>query len=543
MTPNDVKIVADNIDDFIEVPNGVARLRQAVLTLGVSGKLVLQDKKEGTAEELYTQIQKELSKKREGSKKKKKEVLPVSQTDLPFEIPKTWKWVRISELVALITDGEHISPAKHTKGIPLVTAKNVIESGVTFENVDFVTEEDARKFWTRCHPEKGDLLICSRGTIGRTTTVDVERPFCLMGSVILIKFLDKTLSDFCKYYLRTPSGVAQIGLMRKGMAVGALYLKDIEKALIPLPPIFEQKRIIRKIEEVMKQLDELEVKKRGRDEVRARLALSAMQSLGKGESKIAFEQLTELIKTPSDLKELEGALLTLAVSGKLVPQDKKDESAEDLYIQIQAVRVKEEEKQAGLKRKVKDVALITQEEIPFKIPSSWKWVKLNQIGYTNIGLTYSPTDTSDVGTPVLRSTNVQNGQIDLTELVRVKKEVKNSVLVQEGDLLICARNGSKALVGKTAMIRNLKEPMAFGAFMAIYRSAYNPYIEVFLKSPVFRNLLEGVSTTTINQITQDNLKNTLLPLPPLAEQKRIVNKVEEVMALVGKLKQLVTVDK
>jgi len=273
--------------------------------------------------------------------------------------------------------------------------------------------------------------------------------------------------------------------------------------------------------------------------VRTRLARSAMQSLGKGESKIAFEHLAELIKTPADLKVLEGALLTLAVSGKLLPQDKKEGSAEDLYIQIQAERVKEEEKQAGLKRKIKDVALITQEEIPFRIPSSWKWVKLNQIGYTNIGLTYSPTDISEVGIPVLRSTNVQNGQIDLRELVRVKKEVKDSVLVQEGDLLICARNGSKALVGKTAMIRGLEEKMAFGAFMAIYRSPYNPYVEIFLKSPIFRNLLDGVSTTTINQITQDNLKNTILPLPSLAEQKRIVKKVGEVMGLVNHLKQVI----
>ncbi len=245
--------------------------------------------------------------------------------------------------------------------------------------------------------------------------------------------------------------------------------------------------------------------------------------------KIVADNIDDFIEVPDGVERLRKAVLALAVSGKLVPQDKKDGTAEDLYSKIQAERVKEEERQAGLKRKIKDVALIEQEEIPFKIPSSWKWVKLNQIGYTNIGLTYSPTDISDTGTPVLRSTNVQNGLLDLRELVRVKKLVKDSVLVQDGDLLVCARNGSKALVGKTAMIRNLQEPMAFGAFMAIYRSLYNPYVEIFLKSPIFRNLLDGVSTTTINQITQDNLKNTLLPLPPLSEQKRIVEKVAEVM--------------
>ena len=135
----------------------------------------------------------------------------------------------------------------------------------------------------------------------------------------------------------------------------------------------------------------------------------------------------------------------------------------------------------------------------------------------------------------MRSSNIQKGKIDLSDLVRVAVEPKSSVLVEVGDLLICARNGSRALVGKTALIESLSEKTAFGAFMAIFRSSLNQYLYHFICSPLFRKVIAEVNTTTINQITQGNLRSTLAPLPPLAEQKRIVAKVDELMALCDRL--------
>lgn len=179
---------------------------------------------------------------------------------------------------------------------------------------------------------------------------------------------------------------------------------------------------------------------------------------------------------------------------------------------------------------------ISEEEIPYAVPQGWVWVRMGAIGETNIGLIYSPSDISSFGTPVLRSGNIQHGKIDLTDLVRVKMELKASVFVQEGDLLICARNGSKALVGKTALINNLQEEMAFGAFMAIFGSSINQYLLLFIHSPLFQKMIDEVNTVTINQITQSNLRSTIFPLPPFAEQHRIVAKVVELMALCDTLK-------
>ncbi|EIZ1408354.1 restriction endonuclease subunit S [Vibrio vulnificus] len=235
------------------------------------------------------------------------------------------------------------------------------------------------------------------------------------------------------------------------------------------------------------------------------------------------------------VKKLRELILELAVRGKLVPQDPSDEPASVLLERIageKAQLVKEKKI-----KKPKKLEPISTEDYLFDIPSNWSWERLGNIGETNIGLTYSPKEAGDEGIPVLRSANIQKGKIDLSDLVRVQKEVKDSMLVEIGDLLICARNGSKALVGKTAQIKALNEPMAFGAFMAIFRSCINDYIEVFLNSPVYRRNLDGVSTTTINQITQTNLRSTICPLPPVKEQHRIVAKVDELMALCDQLEQ------
>lgn len=233
---------------------------------------------------------------------------------------------------------------------------------------------------------------------------------------------------------------------------------------------------------------------------------------------------------------LKKSILQYAMQGKLVPQDPNDEPASELLKRIKSE--KEQLIKDGKIKKEKPIPPITNDEIPFELPQGWEWVRLGNIGISNIGLTYKPTDITNTndGIPVLRSSNIQNDKINLNDLVRVTTEIKNeNLFVQSGDILICARNGSKNLVGKAAIIENLDEPMTFGAFMAIFRSNVNNWVKIYLASPLFKKTLESVNTVTINQITQSNLKNAIIPLPPLAEQQRIIDKVDELMKLVDKL--------
>ena len=164
-----------------------------------------------------------------------------------------------------------------------------------------------------------------------------------------------------------------------------------------------------------------------------------------------------------------------------------------------------------------------QDEIPFDLPEGWAWGRISSIGTTNIGLTYKPTDIVSNGTIVLRSSNIKNNQIDLSDLVRVRTIVRENQLVERNDIVICARNGSKALVGKSAIFNmNLGENVSFGAFMAILRTDCYNYVYYFLNTNQFRQVLNSDDTKQINQLTQDMLKRTIIPIPPQDEQERIV---------------------
>ena len=145
-------------------------------------------------------------------------------------------------------------------------------------------------------------------------------------------------------------------------------------------------------------------------------------------------------------------------------------------------------------------------------------------------MTYKPTDIADEGTIVLRSSNIRNGKIDLTDLVRVKTIIRENQFVEQNDIVICARNGSKALVGKCAIFNlAMSESVSFGAFMAILRTAFYDYVYYFLNTQLFRNILNSDDSKQINQLTQDMLKNTLIPFPPQNEQRKIVTALNEIM--------------
>ena len=167
------------------------------------------------------------------------------------------------------------------------------------------------------------------------------------------------------------------------------------------------------------------------------------------------------------------------------------------------------------------------------MPDGWAWCRLGEIGNTNIGLTYHPVDLGKTGTPVLRANNIQNDKLCFEELARVNTKILENQYVSEGDILICARNGSKSLVGKCTIIDGLVEKMAFGAFMAIFRSNYNHYIVRYLQSNYFKDYLRESNSTQIYQLTQAMLKNALIPLPPYNEQHRIVSSIENTFVLIN----------
>ena len=164
--------------------------------------------------------------------------------------------------------------------------------------------------------------------------------------------------------------------------------------------------------------------------------------------------------------------------------------------------------------------------------------KLSEVAEYFNGLTYSPKNVSNEGIIVLRSSNVQNDELDFSDIVRVNLIVKDKIIVQDGDILMCSRNGSKRLVGKTATIKNLTEKMTFGTFMMVIRSQYNPYLAWFFKSIYFRKQISGGENTMINQITRYMLDDITLYFPPIKVQNEIVKKLSTLSVETKKLETI-----
>ncbi len=237
-------------------------------------------------------------------------------------------------------------------------------------------------------------------------------------------------------------------------------------------------------------------------------------------------------------KKLKELVLDLAIHGKLVPQDPNDEPASVLLERIR--KEKERLVKEGKIKKSKKSATSDKphyENVPFEVPEGWVWCCIKDIAQSNIGLTYKPSEISKDGVPVLRSNNIQNRRLCFEDVVRVKTSILENQYLNNGDILICARNGSRQLVGKCTLIERVKEPTSFGAFMAVCRSHFNPWIFEILNSTYFTRYLDDSNSTTIHQVTQKMLLALRIPLPPLAEQQRIVAEIERWFAVIDELEK------
>jgi type I restriction enzyme S subunit len=400
-------------------------------------------------------------------------------------------------------------------GIPFVSALNIEKGKILREKLLCLTQEQfsllrAGQF------QRGDILLCIRGSLGKYAIVNDEIG-AIASSLVILRPLVKqnfSIATIVAYWIESKLFTREMRKYDNGTAQPNLAAADLSKFLFPLPPLAEQQRIVEQIETLLKYVDVIDT------------------------------DAEDLDKSITLAKQ---KILDLAIRGKLVPQDPTDEPASELLKKIKAE--KEALVKAGKLKKDKHESFIFKsddncyhenidgkttditDEIPFDLPESWVWCRLISIGQTNIGLTYKPADIIDNGTIVLRSNNIQNGNLDLADTVRVSCEISPSLQLNETDILICARNGSKALVGKCTLIPSKTETLSFGAFMAVFRSKQNPWVYNILNSGYFRDYLFYSNSTQICQLTQDMLKRFIIPLPPLAEQKRIVSQVEKLFSV------------
>ncbi len=226
-------------------------------------------------------------------------------------------------------------------------------------------------------------------------------------------------------------------------------------------------------------------------------------------------------------KAIRDRILLLALKGELVEQKPQNAPASDLINE--------------LCKKIADKSFepdFSEDEVPYNIPSSWSWCRLSDIGSTNIGLTYHPEDVTENGIIVARSSNIVNGKMDYSDLVKVSCNIRENQYLNNNDILICARNGSKALVGKCAIYEGDSQTIAFGAFMAVFRTPLFRYVYYYFNTDVFKRNFISDDSKQINQVTQNILKQSLIPVPPLEEQGRIVERIEAIFEILDKIDAL-----
>jgi type I restriction enzyme S subunit len=235
------------------------------------------------------------------------------------------------------------------------------------------------------------------------------------------------------------------------------------------------------------------------------------------------------------IENLRQQILQDAITGKLSEKWRKENQKVESVKVLLGKIVKEKEeliKQKKLKKE-KPLKPLQDAEVPFEIPRTWAWCKLGNIGNSNIGLTYNPSNISEKGQPVLRANNIKEGKINTSNVIYVQATVPENKILNKGDIVLCARSGSKDLVGKAAVVE--VDGYSFGAFMTCFKSILNPYIYFFFQSNLYKSQIDDRKATGINQLTQDLLRNLLIPIPPLQEQQLIISKLKKIFDNIDKL--------
>jgi type I restriction enzyme S subunit len=439
--------------------------------------------------------------------------------EIPFEIPQGWEWERWGNIAQTIQYGYN-APALEHGVIKMVRISDIQENGVLWDNVPYcqIEENDIETYLLKVN----DILFArTGGTVGKSFLVEeVPERAIYAGYLIRTRYSSLLNPRYMKSFMESQLYWEQLKNGTIATAQPNCNGKTLAKMLLPIPPTKEQDRIVEKLMQLSSFLDNY------------------------GLCQDRLNLLNEEIK-----EQFKKSILQEAIQGKLVPQLTEEGTAQDLLEQIKTEKQKLV-KEGKLKKSALNDSVIFRgddnkyyeqigqkclditEQIPFEIPSNWEWCRVRNVSNSYIGLTYKPSDIDEKGTIVLRSCNIRNGKLVLDDIVRVSSSISEKLLIEENDIIICARNGSKRLVGKSALIRNLTEPMTFGAFMAICKTPIYEYMFAYLQSDLFFGQLRDVSnTTTINQLTQNKFNDFLIPLPPLREQKRIVQKIEQLMQL------------
>ena len=482
------------------------QLKGTILQLAMQGKLVKQRPEEGTGEDLYKEIQIEKKRLIREGKVKKKLLSDNEMDDIPFDIPDSWQWVRISEISSIINgDRGKYYPSKSTlshEGIPFISALNLDGRTVVKDDSLLCVSQEQYDRLGSGKLEKGDIVVCIRGSLGKHGRYPFEKGAIASSLVICRQFIkSEAMALFIMNFLDAPLFFDQIKQYDNGTAQPNLAAKSLEQFYIPLPPLEEQKRIVAKIEELMPFVEQYAA---------------------------ASTKLNTLNATfPEMMKK---SILQEAVQGRLVPQDPNDEPASLLL-----KKIAEEKKRLikeGKIKKQKPLSEITEDEIPFDIPESWEWVRFENAVDMLSGFAFKSSDfVQDGEYRLLRGINLGVGEVRWDDTVYVNNIPDKLSIYQlkKGDVLLgldrpWISNGIRAAVfnglENTYLVQRVLRIREIGVLSC-------EYVALILRSSLLSAAVQGQTTgISVPHISPKQVGNIAVPVPPVEEQKRIVEKVK-----------------
>ncbi len=506
---------------FADAPNAVEKMREMVLQLAVTGKLVTQDKRDEPASVLLESTEADRSKLIAAKKIKSRPTSPVESDEQPFDLPSSWAWARLSDV-----------------GYEL--GQKVPDNRFTYIDVGGIDSDKGRISDRVEKLEPGDAPSRARKLVARGTVIySTVRPYLLNIAIVDQDFDPEPIAStafgilhpftgidnrYLFYWLRSALFTAYVQAGMKGMAYPAINDEKFYSGPIALPPLAEQKRIVAKVDELMALCDRLEAQQLEREAQAGQLARASLARFADAPTPANLNLLfhSSFPISPSDLRK---SILTLAVQGKLVPQDPNDEPAEELL-----ARLARELTPERCRKQASPLASLPADSLQYDLPDSWTWARFCDAAIIASNLV-KPDDFLDFTHLAPDNIEKGNGVLLTCRTVREDKVISSNHRFYPGQIVYSKIRPNLAKVVVVDFEGLCSADMyPIDALINVF------YLQLYMLSESF--LVQAVKTDTLvamPKINQSELNAIAVPIPPLAEQRSIVAKVSELMALVDEL--------
>ncbi|HRO00131.1 MAG TPA: restriction endonuclease subunit S [Nitrobacter sp.] len=535
-------------ETIADAPDAIARLRRFVLDLAVRGKLVPQEATDEPASELLKQIAKEKARLvKAGELRKPRDLDSGKNLDEPFAIPATWRWVRLDTVGAIVGGGtpSAADPDNFTepgKGVPWLTPADLggySDLYISRGSRD-LSEKGSRASSATVMP-KGAVLFTSRAPIGyvaiAASPISTNQGF---------KSIIPYIGDCSRFIAAAMKAFApEIDAKAPGTTFKEVSGKIVAAIPFPLPPLAEQHRIVAKVDELIDLCDRLAVARASREATRDRLTAASLARLNApdpetfhADARFALDALPALTTRPDQIKALRQTILNLAVRGKLVPQDATDGRGDDLLRQF--AKLRNEVRFGGRGRREASDSEINDEEKYLEIPTSWAWARVHQVGMTQTGTSPSSSNPALFGDhiPFVKPADLDGNAINYDGPGLSEEGMHHSRVAPKNTVLMVCIGATLGKVNITECSVCFNQQINA---VTPYMDGLHRFVAIALRASGFQELAwSKAGTGTLPIISKGKWEVLPIPLPPLAEQLRIVVKVDALMAICDRLEASLT---